>query len=215
MSEPSELAKSISALQGQIMELQTRASEAIAALQSSATNSINILKDETDGAITALKSTAGQPASKPRVNVTLVCAVIAAIASCISGSITAYSNLMLSRTNTLLTEKAKADIQVYATAEDRIARLESAFETILVTQTVDREDKVPSQLSNDLYLLVNANRLGSATEIVRAFDDFINETITSLQNDKTQFQKADELRKTAKQKSQAAIEALHNLEQGQ
>jgi|HubBroStandDraft_6_1064221.scaffolds.fasta_scaffold209865_1 hypothetical protein len=50
--------------------------------------------------------------------------------------------------------------------------------------------------------------------MVRAFNDYINETIASLQNDKTQFQKADELRKTVQQKKQAAIEALQKLEQG-
>jgi molybdenum-dependent DNA-binding transcriptional regulator ModE len=214
MSKPSELAMSVSALERQIQELQKQANEAIAAVQSRATNSVEKLKEEADEAIAGLKSQAAQPPNKPRMNVTLVCAVIAAIASLISGSITAYTNLMLSRTNTLLTEKAKSDIQVYATAEDHIARLESAFETILVTQTVDRKDKTPAELSSDLHLLVTGNRLGSATEMVRAFNDYINETIASLQNDKTQFQKADELRKTVQQKKQAAIEALQKLEQG-
>jgi hypothetical protein len=214
MSKPSELAKSISALEKQSQELQKQAHEAIATVQSGATDSLEKLKEEADAVIAGLKSQAAQPPNKPTVNVTLVCAVIAAIASLVSGSITAYSNLMLSRTNTLLTEKAKSDIQVYATAEDHIARLESAFETILVTQTIDRTDKTLAELSSDLHLLVTGNRLGSATEMVRDFNDYINETTASLQNDKTQFQRANELRNTAQQKKQAAIEALQKLEQG-
>jgi hypothetical protein len=219
MSEPSKLAKSLSALREQIEKLQQRSSEAIGDVQTSATSSVVKIKDEADRAIAELKAqTVSQATSKPKIEIwlplvgTFICSLIAAIASCSAGSITNATNLLLTRTNTLLTEKAKKDSDLYGVARDHIAALESAFEAFLFEKKIDPKTD-PHQLAADLNRMIIADRFGSATATVRGFNDFIVESIAKLQHDDSQWNTVDTFRSEAQNKCHAAIEALQKLEQ--
>jgi hypothetical protein len=103
---------------------------------------------------------------------TLVLAALAAIFSLVSGSLTAYTSFLLIRQNTLATEKAKKDLDLYEIARKHMSELESKFETFLFEEAIDPKTD-PHQLVNDLTLMIKADRFGSATGAVRDFNDFI------------------------------------------
>lgn len=176
--------------------------------------------------ITGLQMTVGelpekiakqQKESSKLISITLICSVIAAFAAIVaaiisscSGSMTAKTNLDLARAMALKAEVAKADRDTYAETRKHIINLEVGFQNILFTKQIDRQNDPIAENAKYLNNVMTGESLGQYTNAIRDFDDFIVNTIATLQDKPDGWKNVKALQDESLQRQSTALDALED-----
>jgi hypothetical protein len=176
--------------------------------------------------ITGLQMTVGelpekiakqQKESSKLISITLICSVIAAFAAIVaaiisscSGSMTAKTNLDLARAMALKAEVAKADTDTYAETRKHIINLEVGFQNILFTKQIDRQNDPIAENAKYLNNVMTGESLGQYTNAIRDFDDFIVNTIATLQDKPDGWKNVKALQDESLQRQSTALDALED-----
>lgn len=176
--------------------------------------------------ITGLQMTVGelpekiakqQKESSKLISITLICSVIAAFAAIVaaiisscSGSMTAKTNLDLARAMALKAEVAKADRDTYAETRKHIINLEVGFQNFLFTKQIDRQNDPIAENAKYLNNVMTGESLGQYTNAIRDFDDFIVNTIATLQDKPDGWKNVKALQDESLQRQSTALDALED-----
>jgi hypothetical protein len=177
--------------------------------------------------ITGLQTAVGQlpeniakqqkESSKLSSRITLICSVIAAIAAVsaailgfFSGSMTAKTNLDFARAMALKAEVAKADRDTYAETRKHIINLEVAFQNFLFTKQIDPQNDPVVENAKYLNDLMTGESLGRYTNAIRDFDDFVTNTIATLQDKPDGWKNVKALQDESLQRQSKALDALED-----
>jgi hypothetical protein len=141
----------------------------------------------------------------------IAAALIVGFGAWFNAQMTAKTNAALTRFTTLQSGIAKKDLDIYEVARDQIAALQEALETFLFEKKLTKQND-PYRFAADLDRMCTANRFGSRTSDIRDFNDFVANTISSLQHNQDRWKDVDILRKEAQDKCKKAEHALDALE---